>query len=251
MKSDILLIGAGNMGGAILASLIKSYSVSVVEANKKRVDELKALYPKVTLINQIPPLDGYIVILAIKPQSLDNLRVSGEAKALISILAGTPLDKLKSKIKSKAYIRTMPNIGALKGKSVTSVTGDIEFKDEALEILSSIGKAIWLDSEKHLDIATGIGGSAPAWIALVAEALADGAVNLGLPRELSYEYVSALFDGMGALLEDEHPAILKDRVMSPGGTTASGYTALEEGRVRDSFIKAMQRCYERSQALGK
>ena len=88
-------------------------------------------------------------------------------------------------------------------------------------------------------------------MALVAEALADGAVNLGLPRAVSYEYVSALMDGMGALLAEEHPALLKDKVMSPGGTTAAGYAVLEEGRVRDSFIKAMEACYRRSSELGK
>ncbi len=246
----ILLIGAGNMGGAMLEGL-QDYDISVVEANSKRCQELANRYPNLKLLNKIPALDGYIVLLAIKPQSLSKLQTVGEANALISILAGTPLSRLKESIKSKAYIRAMPNIAALKRKSVTSVTGDESFKDEALEILSSIGKAIWLSSEKELDIATGIGGSAPAWIALVAEALSDGAVNLGLPRAVSYEYVGALLEGVGALLEDEHPAILKDKVMSPAGTTAAGYVALEEGGVRQSFIKAMEACYERSCELGK
>jgi len=246
----ILLIGAGNMGGAMLAGL-GEYDVTVVEAYAPRREELAALYPSITLLEEIPSLDGYVVLLAIKPQSLDALQIHGEAEALISILAGTPLAKLRERIAAKAYIRAMPNIAAMKRKSVTSVTGDERFKEEALRILSSIGKAIWLESEKQLDIATGIGGSAPAWMAMVAEALADGAVNLGLPRNVSYEYVAALMDGMGALLANEHPALLKDKVMSPGGTTAAGYAALEEGRVRDSFIKAMEACYERSKALGK
>ena len=246
----ILLIGAGNMGGAMLAGLTE-YDVSVVEAYEPRRRELATLHPDLTLMESIPPLDGYVVLLAIKPQSLEQLEVTGEAEALISILAGTPLARLREKVAAKAYIRAMPNIAALKRKSVTSVTGDVAFKEIALKILSSVGKAIWLESEKQLDIATGIGGSAPAWMALVAEALADGAVNLGLPRAVSYEYVAALMEGMGALLAEEHPALLKDKVMSPGGTTAAGYAALEEGGVRDSFIKAMERCYDRSVALGK
>ena len=246
----ILLIGAGNMGGAMLAGL-GSYEITVVEAWKPRREELAALYPGITLLETIPPLDGYVVLLAIKPQSLNDLQTEGEAEALISILAGTPLAKLRERIAAKAYIRAMPNIAALKRKSVTSVTGDITFKEEALKILSSIGKAIWLENENQLDIATGIGGSAPAWMALVAEALADGAVNLGLPRAVSYEYVAALMDGMGALLEEEHPALLKDKVMSPGGTTAAGYAVLEAGAVRDSFIEAMEACFRRSRELGK
>ena len=246
----ILLIGAGNMGAAMLAGL-GDYDVTVVEMWKPRREELAGVYPEMTFLESIPPLDGYVVLLAIKPQSLDALEVQGEAEALISILAGTPLAKLREKVAAKAYIRAMPNIAALKRKAVSSVTGDEDFREEALKILSSIGKAIWLESEKQLDIATGIGGSAPAWMALVAEALADGAVNLGLPRAVSYEYVAALMDGMGALLEDEHPALLKDKVMSPGGTTAAGYAKLEKGKVRDSFIKAMEACYRRSLELGK
>ena len=244
----ILLIGAGNMGGAMLEGLV-DYDVTVVENNQARVELLKKKFPKMTFLSKIPNLEGYVVILAIKPQSLSFLDTKGKAEALISILAGTPLKRLESYILAKAYIRAMPNIAALKKKSVTSVTGDESFKEEALKILSSIGKAIWLDSEKQLDIATGIGGSAPAWMAMVAEALADGAVNLGLPRDKSYEYVASLFDGMGALLEDEHPALLKDKVMSPGGTTAAGYALLEEYRTRSAFIEAMKACYERSQEL--
>ena len=246
----ILLIGAGNMGGAMLEGL-QSYEISVVETGAERRAALQREYPEITFFDAIPPLDGYVVILAIKPQSLESLRTEGEADALISILAGTPLETLHRKVAAKAYIRAMPNIAALKRKAVTSVTGDASFKEQALQILSSIGKAIWLESEKQLDIATGIGGSAPAWMALVAEALADGAVNLGLPRAVSYEYVAALMDGMGALLEEEHPALLKDKVMSPGGTTAAGYAALEEGGVRDSFIRAMEACYRRSEELSQ
>ena len=244
----LLLIGAGNMGGAMLAGLDRG-DMTVVEAYAPRAEELKKLYPEITVLDTIPPLDGYVVILAVKPQSLGGMTFEGEAEALISILAGTPLSVLREKVHAKAYIRAMPNIAAIKQKAVTSVTGDVVFKDEALSILSSIGKAIWLENEKQLDIATGIGGSAPAWLALVAEALADGAVNLGLPRAVSYEYVAALMDGMGAMLSDQHPALLKDMVMSPGGTTAAGYAKLEEGGVRDAFIEAMSACYARTQEM--
>ena len=246
----LLLIGAGNMGGAMIPGLL-DHDLTVVEAWEARRSELAARYPGLKLLPEIPSLEGYVVILAIKPQSLATLETEGEAEALLSILAGTPLAKLRAKVRAKAYIRAMPNIAALKQKSVTSVTGDTAFREEALQILSAIGKAIWLENEKQLDIATGIGGSAPAWMALVAEALADGAVNLGLPRQVSYEYVAALMDGMGALLAEEHPALLKDKVMSPGGTTAAGYAALERGGVRDAFIEAMEAAYRRSEALGK
>ena len=245
----VLLIGAGNMGGAMIPGLSR-WDLSVVEGNPKRREELARLYPDIQIMDTIPPLNGYTAVLAIKPQSLHTLKTTGRAEALVSILAGVTLDTLRSRIEADAYIRAMPNIAALKNRAVSSVTGDESYKREALEILSCIGKAIWLDSEKQLDIATGIGGSAPAWLALVAEALSDGAVRLGLPRDKSYRYISALFEGTGAMLEDTHPALLKDMVMSPGGTTAEGYAALEKGAVRDAFVEAMSRCYEKSVELG-
>jgi len=244
----ILPIGAGNMGGAILAGMDRS-DVTVGEAYAARAEALRGLYPEIEVVESIPALDGYVVILAVKPQSLSAMTFAGEAEALISILAGTSIERLRASIHAKAYIRAMPNIAALYGKAVTSVTGDVSFKDEALAILSSIGQAIWLESEKHLDIATGIGGSAPAWLAMVAEALADGAVNMGLPREVSYAYLPMLFEGMGALLSEEHPAILKDKVSSPGGTTIAGLVALERNGVRQGFIEAMEACYARTQSL--
>jgi len=119
----------------------------------------------------------------------------------------------------------------------------------ALEILSSIGECFWLESEDELDIATGLAGSAPAWIALVAEALSDGAVNLGLKRDVTYKYIAQLFSGVGEVLKDEHPALLKDKVTSPKGTTIAGITKLEEGKVRDSFIKAMEASYKRAKQM--
>jgi pyrroline-5-carboxylate reductase len=245
---DIVLIGAGNMGSAMLKGLSK-YSVTVVEANDKKREELSKLYSSVEFSATIPNVNKKVVILAIKPQSLQYLKVTGEAEAVVSILAGTPIAKLKEKIEAKYYIRAMPNVAALNLKSVTSVVGDIEFKEQAMKILSTIGKAIWLNSEKELDIATGLGGSAPAWLAVVAEALADGAVNLGLPRDKSYEYLGALFEGVGSVLNDTHPAKFKDIVTSPGGTTAAGLYTLEEKAVRSAFIKAMESCYNRAKEL--
>jgi len=245
---DIVLIGAGNMGSAMLKGLSK-YSVTVVEANDKRREELSKLYSSVEFSATIPNVNKKVVILAIKPQSLQYLEVEGEAEAVVSILAGTPIAKLKEKINAKYYIRAMPNVAALNLKSVTSIVGDLEFKEQAMEILSTIGKAIWLNSEKELDIATGLGGSAPAWLAIVAEALADGAVNLGLPRDKSYEYLGALFEGVGSVLNDTHPAKFKDIVTSPGGTTAAGLYTLEEKAVRSAFIKAMESCYNRAKDL--
>jgi len=244
----LLLIGAGNMGGAMLQGLHVN-DITVVEAYPTRAKELQALYPTIKIVHEIPSLEGYLVILAIKPQSFSSLQTKGIAEGVISIMAGVTLEKLKAGIMAKHYIRSMPNMAALVRKSATSLCGDAALKDEAMGVLSSIGRCFWLESEKELDIATGLAGSAPAWIALVAEALS--AVNLGMKREITYQYIATLFEGVGEVLKSEHPAILKDKVMSPAGTTAAGYAKLEEGKVRDSFIKAMEASYERAKSFSK
>jgi pyrroline-5-carboxylate reductase len=193
------------------------------------------------------------VIFCVKPYALQSvsLRLDGTANVLYSILAGTTLEFLKRQIKAKHYIRTMPNIAASKQKSMTTITGDKEAQNEAIEIFSSIGRTLWVNTENQLDIATALAGSGPAFLAIVAEALADGAVKAGLERSYSVELVRGLFEGTTALLEDNHPAIIKDSVMSPGGTTAQGIAKLEEGGVRDSFIKAIEAAYLKALEVGK
>lgn len=242
----LLLIGAGNMGMAMIKGL-QQYDLSVVERNIKNLENVKQSYPHIKVMSEVPKIDDYIVVLAIKPNALDTLEIEGCANGVISILAGVTLKTLKAKIEAKSYVRAMPNMAALKQKSATSLCGDESLKDEAIKILQSIGKCFWLGSENELDVATGLAGSAPAWLALVAEALSDGAVNLGLKRDISYEMVSALFEGVGITLEDIHPALLKDKVTSPKGTTIAGVRALEKGGVRSAFIDAMEESYKRTQ----
>lgn len=241
----LLLIGAGNMGGAMLQGL-HVRDITVVERKIASAKMLQERYPSIKVVQETPCLDGYVVIVAIKPQSFGTLKTTGIAEGVISIMAGISLEKLKLGIAAKQYIRSMPNMAATVCKSATSVCGDASFKETAIDILSVIGRCFWVESEKEFDIASALAGCSPAWMALVAEALSDGAVKLGLKRELSYEYIATLFEGMGEVLKNEHPAILKDKVMSPGGTTAAGYAKLEEGQVRDSFIKAMEASYERA-----
>jgi pyrroline-5-carboxylate reductase len=105
--------------------------------------------------------------------------------------------------------------------------------------MSAIGDTMWLASEKELDIATAVAGSGPAYLALVAEAMMDGGVAGGLKRADSVALVNSLFRGFAPLISAQHPALIKDSVMSPAGTTAAGYKELEIGGVRASFIKAI------------
>ena len=123
-----------------------------------------------------------------------------------------------------------------------------DLSDEKIhEIATSYFKII--NSEKEIDIATALAGSGPAYLALIAEALADGAVKQGLKREDAMTTMKGLFSGFGELIQEMHPALLKDAVMSPGGTTAAGYGALEDGNVRAACIDAIEQAYERAKKL--
>jgi len=251
----ITFIGNGNMALSIAQGLKGKYNIEVVGRNSDHLDAFeKALGKKI----QKHSLEAFEVsdktlILCVKPGNLDAVskQLKGKAKLLISILAGVPVERLKKSLKSKAYIRAMPNLAASVGASMTTLTGDAEHREEAEVLLRGAGEVLWLESEKALDIATALAGSGPAYLALIAEALADGAVKEGLGREDAMAVMRGLFGGFGKLIQDVHPALLKDGVMSAGGTTAAGYSALENGKVRASCMKAVEKAYKKALALSK
>jgi len=252
----LTIVGSGNMAYAILQGVVGKYDVEVVARDSAKLTTLKEEFgSKIStkVLEEEFDIEGKVVLLCVKPYALDAVakQFHGKAKALLSVLAGTTLSQLKTAIASEYTVRTMPNLAAKYGKSMTTLCGDENFKEEAVAICSCFGTALWLGSEKEIDIATAIAGSGPAYLALVAEALADGGVHQGLKREDATVLVEGLFSGMADLLQDNHPALLKDAVMSPGGTTAAGYAALEENGVRNGCIKAVKAAYERAVALGK
>lgn len=189
------------------------------------------------------------ILLAVKPYALSavSLEVRGEAKSIYSVLAGTTLEALQESLSAKNYVRIMPNVSAKFQASTSVITGDIEKKEEAMEIFSSIGDTFWVESEKELDIATAIAGSGPALLTLVAEAMMDGLVKEGMKRPDAIGVTNSLFKGFAPLIASNHPALIKDSVMSPAGTTAAAYGALEDGAVRSSFIKAVGEAFKITQ----
>jgi len=193
------------------------------------------------------------IILAVKPNNIDSISplLKGKATNLFSVLAGTKIDSIRAKIQSDSYIRAMPNLSALFQQSMTSISGDLDSKELAIKIFSTIGSTLWLESEDEIDIATAIAGSGPAYLSLVAEAMADGGVKAGLKRIDSEKLVLGLFSGFSPLLEHHKSSDIKDSVMSPKGTTAYGYATLESGGVRNSFIQAIESAYQRAIELGK
>jgi len=249
----VTFIGNGNMALSIAKGLQNKYALEVVGRDMQKLQNFENSLD-VTISKAL--LDEYditdkTVILCVKPANVDELanKLKGKAKVLYSVLAGTSLQKLTNAIKADAYVRAMPNLAASLGASMTTLTGDSAYKEEALELFSSIGKALWLGSEKEIDIATALAGSGPAYLALIAEALADGAVKQGLKRDDAMEIMRGLFEGFAKLIQKEHPALLKDGVMSPGGTTAAGYAALENRNVRSGCIDAIEAAYTKARAL--
>jgi len=249
----ITFIGNGNMGLSIAQGLKDKYNIEVVGRDMAKLD----IFEKVLGVK----IDKYLLddfdvtnktlLLCVKPANVEEVgkRLKGKAKVLISVLAGTSVEKLKKHFKPKAVIRAMPNMAASVGASMTTLTGDEKFQKEAESLLGAVGTTLWLNSEKEIDIATALAGSGPAYLALIAEALADGAVKQGLKREDAMATMRGLFAGFGQLIQEVHPALLKDGVMSPGGTTAAGYAALEEGNVRASCMEAIEEAYKRAKEL--
>lgn len=251
----LTLIGNGFMAQALAKGLVKNFQVEILGRSEAKLRKIQEKMPEIEIkeLSDNEDITNKNVIFCVKPYALQSVaaRLQGKASILFSILAGTSIESLKSQIDAKYYVRTMPNVAASLSKSMTTITGDQEAKNLASEVFNSIGKTVWVNTENQLDIATAVAGSGPAFLALVAESMSDGAVKAGLERHISNELVQGLFEGFAALLNNNHPAIIKDSVMSPGGTTAEGMAKLEEGAVRDSMIKAINQAYDKACDLGK
>jgi pyrroline-5-carboxylate reductase len=247
MKETITFIGNGNMALSIAQGLKEIFNIEVVGRDISKLDkfenELGVQIDKQTY--ETFDMNNKKVILCVKPINLEEVgvRLNGTANELYSVLAGTTLEALKENINAQSIVRVMPNLAASVGKSMTTMTGDIKLQIESQELFKAIGDTLWLSSEKELDIATAVAGSGPAYLALIHEALCDGAVKQGMKRSDAIKVTNGLFSGFGDLIPTTHPALLKDGVMSPGGTTAAGYSALEKGNVRSSCIDAVQAAY--------
>jgi len=249
----ITFIGNGTMALSLAQGLKAHYAIEVVGRDMQKLKTFENALGVTTRKCHIKDFDmtDKTVFLCIKPSNVEEVspQLTGKARVLFSVLAGTPLAKLKNNFNAHAIVRAMPNLAASVGKSMTTLTGDVALKEEAKRLLGAIGHTLWLQSEKEIDIATALAGSGPAYLALIAEALTDGAVKQGLKREDAMSVMQGLFDGFASIIQTIHPSLLKDAVMSPGGTTAAGYAALEEGNVRASCIHAIEKAYQRAREL--
>lgn len=255
------------MGEALLSRLIaqriyQAAEVVVSEKSEQRQSFLKQQYGvEVTADNQFVALNAPVLLLAVKPQAFEEiaqelalLSTAESPPLVISILAGVQLHQLESAF-PMPVVRAMPNTPATVGAGITAISlgsyAQNIHAEIARQLFSAVGEVVEVP-ETLMDAVTGLSGSGPAYVALMVEALSDGGVAAGLPRAIATQLALATIRGTVQLLQETkiHPAELKDRVTSPGGTTIAGITALETGGFRAALIKAVEAATKRSQELG-
>lgn len=257
MNKTIGFIGCGNMAKAMINGILKSKLVEpndiIASANTQAsLDLVKEEYNIETTLNNIDvSKKANIIILAIKPNMyekiLDEIKddLQGEA-IIISIGGGISLDFLKKNLKKGAkYIKTMPNTPAMVGEGMSAISPGENMKEEDIElvkdIFNSFGKVEILE-EKLIDGFTALCGSSPAYIYMIIEAMADGAVLEGISRKKAYTMASQAILGAAKMVLETgtHPGELKDNVTSPGGTTILGVASLEKNKIRSTMMETIK-----------
>jgi len=269
--SNIICIGSGNMGYALMkgaSSLSSGIKIFFTDTDKEKArnasDSLKA---QVIESNTEAVKKGDYIFLAVKPQVLPHVlfEIEGALKervnsksppVVVSMAAGWSIKKIQETVSCRLpVVRIMPNTPALIGKGVIAFSPSSEVPEEKIqelkEILGCSGIVDKID-ERCMDAVTGLSGSGPAFVYLFIEALADGGVRAGLPRDKALEYAAQTVVGAASMIREtgKHPGELKDMVTSPGGTTIEGIASLENGAFRGTVMKAVEAACRRSAELG-
>lgn len=268
-KTDtkIAFLGSGNMAEAIIkgvleAGLFRPEALLASDGSEKRLQFLQGHYGvKTTQSNREAVRKAEILILGVKPLVIDSLltEIKSEVgkKLVVSIAAGIPLSRLAAGLTREArIIRAMPNAPAQVQSGATVLTPGKGIGEERLAEVISIFESIGITSvleERFLDAVTGLSGSGPAFVFVMIEAMADGGVKQGLPRNVALSLAAQTVMGAAQMLlhTEEHPARLKDKVASPAGTTIAGLYELEAGNTRAALIAAVEAATLRSIELGK
>ncbi len=275
MSLSLGVIGLGRIAKVILHSLIakgqfKPEEVVGVVGQPGTVSGVVKEFPSSLLVldasdfNARKVWDAPVKILAVKPQQLNQIREQMSSQSqrmnesrplLISVLAGVKLEKLQSLFPSHSCVRAVPNTPALVGSGLTGLSwgDDVSITQKTLveKIFDPISEVFQLP-EVQLDAFLALTSSGPAYLALIAEALADGAVAAGLPRHLAYKLTHLTLEGTSLLLKEKdlHPSELKDMVASPAGTTIRAIRHLEKEGVRSALIEAVVLAAQKSRELG-
>jgi pyrroline-5-carboxylate reductase len=262
----VAIVGGGKIGESLLAGLISSgwrepRDVVVTGRREERVRELEERYGVHGTLSNAEAVSGAsLVVVAVKPQDFDVLlgEIGGlltPEQTVLSVAAAIPTAQIESRIAAGVpVVRAMPNAPALVHEGMAGVCAGAHAADEHLalaeEVLTHLG-AVARVPERYMDAVTAVSGSGPAYFALLAEAMIEAGILLGLGRETSTQLVVQTMLGTARLLRDEkiHPVELREAVTSPGGTTIQAIRELEQAGVRAAFLNAIQAAMERSREL--
>jgi pyrroline-5-carboxylate reductase len=264
--AKIAVLGGGKIGESLLAGLLSSGwrtadDVVVTGRREERLAELAERYGvRTTLSNAEAVAGAELVVIAVKPQDLDVLLgeiggVVNEAQTVLSVAAAIPTAAIEERLAAPApVVRAMPNAPSTVHEGIAGICAGSHAADEHLalaeEALTHLGAVVRVP-ERYMDAVTAVSGSGPAYFALLAEAMIEAGILLGLGRETSTQLVVQTMLGTAKLLRDEqmHPVELREAVTSPGGTTIQAIRELEQAGVRAAFLNAIQAAMERSREL--
>lgn len=268
MDKKIGFIGSGNMakamiGGIVKSKLVDSNNVIASDLNELALENVKNEYGiNVTTNSKEVVKFSDIVIVAVKPNVYDIVlegvkELVDDKKIIVTIAAGKTIESIENVIgNDKKVIRTMPNTPALVNEGMSALCKNNNITDEELnivkEIFNSFGKAE-IVNEYLIDSVIGVSGSAPAYVFMFIEAMADAAVLAGMPRNQAYTFAAQAVMGSAKMVleTDKHPGELKDMVCSPGGTTIEAVRTLEAEGFRSAVIKAIGDCIEKSKEMSR
>jgi pyrroline-5-carboxylate reductase len=264
LPKSVGTVGAGNMAEAILRGLLRAgmradQLIASDPVPERRDFVARELGVRATAHNAEVAATSELVVLAVKPQSLEVAasELPRDARPLyVSIIAGATLARLRSLLGPEArLIRSMPNTPALIGAGITALAGAPGTAEADLEqagaVLGAVGRVVHVP-EALLDAVTGLSGSGPAYVYVLIEALGEAGIREGLPAGVARELAVETVLGAARLVREsgEHPAVLRERVMSPGGTTIAGLAALERAGFRAGLLAAVRAATARSRELG-
>ncbi len=266
--TKIAVLGTGKMGEALVGGLLASgwRQPSEITCTARSEDRLKELAERhgvdVTSDNAVAVEGANIVVLAVKPQDIEPLLAEvsphlGASQTVLSVCAAIPTAFIEQHLGSEVpVVRAMPNTPSVVHEGMAGIAAGKHAAESHLEIcrevLSHVGRVVTVP-ESYLDAVTAISGSGPAYFALLAEAMIEAGILLGLSREISTDLVVQTMLGSAKMLRDEHmhPVELREMVTSPGGTTIRAIRVLEQSGVRAAFLNAIQAAMERSQELAQ
>ena len=260
-------IGAGNMGYPLLQAAVRSFGKDEVIYYDVSDQQRNIIYNNTKIEassdNISVAKECKYLVLAVKPIFLSDVlkqisSVLTNKHVIISVVAGVTIDSIKKLLSQDLrIIRSMPNTPALLSKGMTGISlFEDEYNEAELEVInqffSSLGK-YEIFNENLMNAVTCANGSSPAYVYMFIEALADSVVSLGIPRDKAYTLVAQTVYGAASMVleTNEHPASLKDKICSPGGTTIEGVKALEEHGFRKAIIKATEACYNKAESIGE